>query len=269
MDSTVACSRGDACAVVTTRDVAALAEASTIVLDSWHLYDGTAVAVDRHRARFRASVAAVFGVAEEEGGSSYDHAVGHLPRSGSWFPAFVWTDEGLRLVVRPFPVEQLRRTTTLSGEPALDARKQPGIKGIDHLWQLGRRAAVTASGYDEELLVTSAGLVSEAIFATLVLVEGSELVVPSSPRLESVTLSVIREQAESHGFTVRESPVTIGQLTEADTLLTLSALHGVRAVTRLGTVEIKADSAIRDALQRSWEAARRPLLDGIATCASC
>lgn len=262
-------SAGASCPVLTGREVADLARESPIVLDSWHLYDGAAIALERHRARFAVSVAAVFDVSEEEAGASYDHAVRHLPRSGSWFPAFVWTDIGLRCAVRPFPVGRLRRSMSLVGTPVVDARKRPDIKGIDYLWQLDRRAEAVAAGGDDRLLVTGAGLVSETTFAALGLVEGSELILPDAPRLPSVTLAVVADQAAAHGLTARAEPVTVERVTGAATVLTFSALHGVRIVSRLGDRLCPGDGRLRDGLQRALEATRRPLPDGGVACASC
>lgn len=259
-------SKPPACPILTDLDVAVLARESAIVLDSWHLYDGTAVAMHRHRARFAENVAAVFGVSAEDAGTAYDHAVGHLPRSGSWFPAFVWTRDGLRLIVRAFPVERLQLSTTLDDTPLLDERKRPDIKGIDHLWQLERRGAAASRGYDDQLLVTADGVVSETIFGALAISDGTELIVPEAPRLPSVTLSVAQQHA---GLTVRFRPVTVAEIAGAPIVLTFSALHGVRLVTRLGDRPYAGDARLRDALQQTLEGARRPLPEGGDGCEFC
>lgn len=256
------------CALLTDATVAELAHAGTIVLDSWHLYDGAGVAVDRHRARFAAAVHGVFGVAPREAGAAYDHALRHLPAAGSWFPAFVWTGDGLRCAIRTFPVERLRATTTL-GAAVRDERKQPDVKGIDYLWQAEQRAAAVADGYDDRVLRTGDGLVSETVFSTLILQRGRELIAPRAPRLRGVTLSVLRDRAPDAGLTVRDEPVDLTGLRRADCVLTLSALHGVRIVERLGDVALQPDRRLREALQAALEAARRPVVDGSATCGSC
>lgn len=236
-----------------------LARESAIVLDSWHLRDGAGIAVERHRTRFTASVAEIFGVPVDESAAAYDQAGSDLPRTGSFFPAFVWTSTGLRCVVRTFPVEQLRRGTTLLETPLLDIRNRPDVKGIDYLWQLEQRATAVAAGYDDRLLVTPDGSVSETIFATLVLIRGSQLVVPDAPRLASVTLSVIADRAADHGLTVRERAVTPEAVAGSDSAFTLSALHGVRLVQRWGEHSLPGDSRLRDALQDALESARRPV----------
>lgn len=265
MTSAAGCALGPACPVLTDRAVDDLARAGTIVLDSWHLHDGTGVAVDRHRARFTAAVAEVFGVAEQESGAAYDHALGHLPISGSWFPAFVWTADGLRCAVRMFPVERLRCTTSL-GRPLPDTRKRADVKGIDYIWQVSGRTKALSEGYDDRPLVTDAALVTETIFATLLVIRGRELIVPVATRLPGVTLSVVREAA---GIRLLERPVTMAELPSADGLLTLSALHGVRVVERLGDRTLLTDRRLRNVLQQHLESARRPVTDGSRPCGSC
>lgn len=256
------CERG----LLTSASVAELAAGSPIVLDSWHLYDGGCVGLDRHRARFTAGVREVFGVAEPASAAAYDHALGHLPHDGSWFPAFAWTHAGLRCAIRPFPVERLRSTTTLRFSSTVDARKRPDVKGFDYAWQLKVRGAATEAGYDDEVLTTSDGAVSETAFATLALWRDGELVVPDVPRLESVTLSVLRGKA---GVAVRAARLAADDVLSAPGVVTLSALHGVRMVERLNETTYQQDPRLRDRLQSIVEAARRPVHEGRRACGSC
>jgi branched-subunit amino acid aminotransferase/4-amino-4-deoxychorismate lyase len=268
MTSAAACINGSACPLLTARTVLDLARESPIVLDSWHLSDGTAVAVDRHRARFTASVRDVFGIDEAHSRAAYDHALTHLPGGGSWFPALVWTRDGLRCAIRPFPVEQLRVTATLASTPLVDRRKRPAVKGIDYLWQEAAREKNTASGYDDRPLLTSGGCVSETVFSTLVVMRDDDLMVPDAPRLPSVTLSVLRDRAAGLGYTVRCEELTMADVSAADTLLLLSALHGVRVVERLGDRVLRPDDKRCQAFRATLESGRGPVV-GSASCESC
>lgn len=108
--------------MLTDRTVIELADPSPIVLDSWHVYDGAGVAVDRHRSRFTAHVRDIFGVGEQESGTAYDHGSAHLPVDGSWFPAFLRTADGLRAAGRVPHAAYLRidaERTIVSGSPEL------------------------------------------------------------------------------------------------------------------------------------------------------
>lgn len=251
-------SAGSGCALVTERTVLDLARAGTIVLDSWHLYDGAGVAIDRHRSRFSAHVHEVFGVDEQESGAAYDHALAHLPAEGSWFPAFVWTDGGLRLLVRPFPVERLHDTTTLLLVPTTDARKRPDIKGFDYLSQTYAHRQATDAGYDDQILTTADGKITETVFATVVVARNGELLVPDAPRLDSVTLAVLRERA---GRPVRPVALTASHLLTAPVVFTLSALHGVRVVERVNDGSYQPNPQLRESLQAVLETARKPVAD--------
>lgn len=259
------------CGLLTDRDVVDLARESTIVLDSWHLYGGAGVAVDRHRSRFTAHVREVFGTSEQESGAAYDHGLAHLPVEGSWFPAFVWTADGMRLLVRPFPVEQLRRTTTLLLASTEDARKRPDIKGFDFLSQMYAHRQASDAGYDDQVLVTRDGSLSEAVFAALILARDGELIVPDAPRLDSVTLAALKERA---GRPVRVATVTASHLLAAPAVFTLSALHGVRLVERVNDMSYQVNPALRGRLQAALEEARVPVIDALPSgmrlsCASC
>jgi branched-subunit amino acid aminotransferase/4-amino-4-deoxychorismate lyase len=247
---------GPECRLLTETAVVDLARAGTIVLDSWHLSDGAGVAVDRHRARFVAQVQEIFGVGREESGAAYDQGLAQLPADGSWFPAFVWTADGLRLLLRPFPVEQLRETTTLLLRSTQDARRRPDINGFDFLSQMYAHRQATDAGYDDQLLVTPEGSLSEAVFATVVLAQNGELLVPDAPRLDSITLTVLRERA---GRPVRITTVTASHLLAAPAVFTLCSLHGVRLVERVNDAAYQANPALRDRLQSALEEARRPV----------
>lgn len=247
---------GPECRLLTDTSVVDLARAGTIVVDSWHLDEGAGVAVDRHRSRFTAHVREIFGIGEEESSAAYDHALAHLPLDGSWFPAFAWTADGPRLLLRPFPVEQLRQTTSLLLRPTPDARKRPDIKGFDYLSQTYAHRDATDAGYDDQVLVTAGGAVSETVFATLVVARGGELIVPDAPRLDSVTLAVLRENS---GRPVRVGTVTASHLLAAPAVFTLSSLHGVRVVERVNDASYQPNPQLRASLQATLDAARRPV----------
>lgn len=259
------------CLLLTDRTVVDLARSGSIVLDSWHLSDGTGIGIDRHRTRFTAHVREVFGIDPAESGAAYDHGLGHLPTTGSWFPGFVWTGDGLHLLVRPFPVERLRTSTTLLLAGLRDARKRPDIKGFDYLSQQYAHQQATDAGYDDQVLSTPDGSLSEAVFATVVIAQRGELVVPDAPRLDSVTLDVLREYADRP---VRQATVTASHLLAAPAAYTLSALHGVRVVDRVNSTTYQPNPQLRDRLQAAIERARGPvsalLPEGMRLpCASC
>lgn len=249
---------GPSCRLLSDRSVAELARAGTIVLDSWHLSDGAGVAVDRHRDRFTTQVQDVFGIRREESQAAYDHALAHLPSDGSWYPAFVWTADGPRVLVRPFPVDKLQRRTTLLLRATPDARKRPDIPGFDYLSQLYAHQQATDAGYDDQILVTADGSLSETVFATLVIARQGELIVPDAPRVNSVTLSVLRESVRRP---VRTATVTASHLLAAPAVFTLSALHGVRLVDRVNTASYQPNPNLRGKFQDAVEAHRQPVVN--------
>jgi branched-subunit amino acid aminotransferase/4-amino-4-deoxychorismate lyase len=197
------------------------------VADSFLVVDGSAVAFDRHAARFAAGLH-VSGI-DVDVDRFVAGVTTALPREGRWFPRIEAIEYGdgalLRLLIRPAP-EALDTVTiaTAAGDP----RTHPTTKGPD-LVALGNLRRDSGAG---EAIILSDGHIIEGAWSSLVWWKDDRLhrVDPRIPRLASVTEGVLLDHARYIGAAVTESVATPSDLDGAE-IWVLSALHGIRVVT--------------------------------------
>ncbi|MFM6968551.1 MAG: aminotransferase class IV [Microbacteriaceae bacterium] len=198
-----------------------------VAADSLLLVDGSAVALDRHFARFAGGISSQ-GIDLDIPQFERDvRAI--LPRHGRWFPRIEAVDYGdgvlLRLLVRSAP-DALETATLASAQ--VDPRTQPTVKGPD-LAALGNLRR--DSGADEAVILAD-GTIAEGAWSSIVWWDGDRLhrVDSAIPRLSSVTESVLVDHARYIGAPIIESVATPEQLDGAEVWI-LSALHGIRVAT--------------------------------------
>jgi branched-subunit amino acid aminotransferase/4-amino-4-deoxychorismate lyase len=188
--------------------------------DSWLVVDGHARAVDRHWARFSAAC----GLDLTKFRAEVERAI---PASGRWFPRVELHDDGqLAFHVRPAPPREPTVTAWVADE---DPRHHPRIKGpdLERLAALRRRAAAHQAG--EAVIADSEGRLLEGAYTSLLWWEGETLcaVPDDAPILPGITRALLIELADE----VELRRPTPQDLAGRETWL-VSALHGIRAVTR-------------------------------------
>jgi branched-subunit amino acid aminotransferase/4-amino-4-deoxychorismate lyase len=209
-------------------DPTPLRETSVVrVADSWLTVDGTAVALDRHFARFAGSVRAQNSNVDV---SAFTDAVRHaLPESGRWFPRIEAIDSDgeltLRVLMRTAPEPSLDVTLATATR---DPRSNPSVKGPD-LAALGALRTELEVG---EAIILDDGFLAEGAWSSIVWWKNDTLhcVDSSIARLPGVTESVIRDFARHIGSTVVPARVQPEELDGAEVWV-LSALHGIRIAT--------------------------------------
>jgi branched-subunit amino acid aminotransferase/4-amino-4-deoxychorismate lyase len=188
--------------------------------DSWLVTDGHARAVDRHWARFSAAC----GIELAEFRAEVERAI---PSEGRWFPRVELHDDGeLAFHVRPAPP---REPTVTAWIADTDPRRHPRIKGPD-LERLGAlRDRANAHGAQEAVLTDPDGRLLEGAYTSLLWWEDETLcaVPDDAPILPGITRALLLELAGEVDF---RRP-TARELSGRETWL-VSALHGIRAVTR-------------------------------------
>jgi branched-subunit amino acid aminotransferase/4-amino-4-deoxychorismate lyase len=199
--------------------------------DSWLVVDGRVRAVDRHWARF-AAACADHGIAPEALAAFRGRVEREVPARGRWFPRIELRADGeLAVVVRPAPSREPTVAAWIADVP--DPRRSPRRKGpdLDRLAALRERAA--AHGAGEAMLADEAGRLLEGAFTSLLWWEGETLcVVPDdAPILPGITRALLIEIAAAHGTPVARRRPAPDELADRETWL-VSALHGIRAVTR-------------------------------------
>jgi branched-subunit amino acid aminotransferase/4-amino-4-deoxychorismate lyase len=195
-----------------------------LAADSWLVVDGRARALDRHWARF-SGACAEHGVDTRTFRADVDRAV---PAVGRWFPRVELRADGeLALHVRPAPPREPTVTAWIADVP--DPRRAPRTKGpdLERLAALRERAATHGAG--EAVIADADGLLLEGAYTSLLWWEGETLcAVPGdAPILPGITRALLLELADAVELR-RPAP---RELERRETWL-VSALHGIRAVTR-------------------------------------
>jgi branched-subunit amino acid aminotransferase/4-amino-4-deoxychorismate lyase len=202
-----------------------------LAADSWLVVDGRVRAVERHWARFSATCRA-HGVEPEALAALRADVERTLPAEGRWFPRVELRADGeLAVQVRAAPPREPTVVAWIADVP--DPRRAPRRKGpdLERLAALRERAA--AHGAGEAVLADADGRLLEGAFTSLLWWEGETLcaVPDDAPILPGVTRALLIELARG-----RDTPVTLRRSAPAALAgreaWLVSALHGIRAVTR-------------------------------------
>jgi branched-subunit amino acid aminotransferase/4-amino-4-deoxychorismate lyase len=202
-----------------------------LAADSWLVVDGRVRAVDRHWARF-AATCAEHGVGSDAVAALRARVEGAVPSEGRWFPRVELRSDGeLAVQVRPAPPREPTVVAWIADVP--DPRREPRRKGpdLERLAALRERAA--AHGAGEAVLSDADGRLLEGAFTSLLWWEGETLCVvcDDAPVLPGVTRGLLVELAREQGAPVAQRRPAPRELAGRETWL-VSALHGIRAVTR-------------------------------------
>ncbi|GLY33589.1 aminotransferase class IV [Kineosporia sp. NBRC 101731] len=236
------------------------------VADSWLVDEGRCRGIEEHRARFVRSMSmmdahppSVRPLTSGWVNRFMDDVLAVLPRSGRWFPRVDRTGDELTLWIRPAP--DLSSEVVLWGPGVPDPRIRPGVKGPDlpRLADLRRQAALVGAG--EALLVSPAGTVLEGALSTVLWWRGDVLYSPprSDAVLPGVTWGLLDGIAGAWGVETRHENVPPTALEGLETW-SVSALHGIRAVTGWRGLDMKAGAACQaPAWQAALLALARPL----------
>lgn len=192
----------------------------TLAADSWLVDDGRTRAVDRHWARF----AAACGFDLTEFRAEVERAI---PVSGRWFPRVELHDDGeLAFQVRPAPPREPTVTAWIADS---DPRRAPRIKGPDLERLAALREQAAEHGAGEAVIADPEGRLLEGAYTSLLWWEGETLcaVPDDAPILPGITRALLIELAPAVELR-RPAPQ---ELAGRETWL-VSALHGIRAVTR-------------------------------------
>jgi branched-subunit amino acid aminotransferase/4-amino-4-deoxychorismate lyase len=199
--------------------------------DSWLVVDGRVRAFERHWMRFSAACGE-HGVTPEALATFRAHVERAVPAHGRWFPRIELRQDGeLAVLVRPAPPREPTVVAWLADVP--DPRRSPRRKGpdLDRLAALRQRAA--AHGAGEAVLADADGRLIEGAFTSLLWWQDDTLcVVPDdAPILPGVTRALLVELASGRDTPVAQRRPAPDELVDCEIWL-VSALHGIRAVTR-------------------------------------
>jgi branched-subunit amino acid aminotransferase/4-amino-4-deoxychorismate lyase len=220
-----------------------------LAADSWLVVDGRVRAVERHWTRFSA-VCGEHGVAPEALATFRARVERAVPAHGRWFPRIELREDGeLAVLVRPAPPREPTVVAWIADVP--DPRRFPRRKGpdLDRLAALRDRAA--AQGAGEAVLADADGRLLEGAFTSLLWWEGETLwaVPDDAPILPGITRGLLIDLASERDTPVAQRRPAPEELAGRETWL-VSALHGVRTVTRWAAGSTPAGAAARSA---TWQ----------------
>jgi branched-subunit amino acid aminotransferase/4-amino-4-deoxychorismate lyase len=217
-----------------------------LAADSWLVADGRVRAVERHWARFSATCRE-HGVEPEALAAFRAEVELVLPAEGRWFPRVELRQHcELALDLRPAPAREPTVVGWIADVP--DPRRAPRRKGpdLERLAALRERAA--AHGAGEAVLADADGRLLEGAFTSLLWWEGETLcaVPDDAPILPGVTRALLIELARERATPMAQRCPVAQELADRETWL-VSALHGIRAVTRWANTGPRAGDAPRAA----------------------
>jgi branched-subunit amino acid aminotransferase/4-amino-4-deoxychorismate lyase len=202
-----------------------------LAADSWLVDHGRVRAVERHWARFSATCRE-HGVASEALAALRVRVEDAVPPEGRWFPRVELRADGeLAVRVRPAPPREPTIVAWLADVP--DPRHVPRRKGPDLERLGGLRERAAAHGAGEAMLVDADGRLLEGAFTSLLWWEEETLwaVPDDAPILPGITRALLIDLARESDTAVAHRRPAPQELAGRETWL-VSALHGIRAVTR-------------------------------------
>ena len=218
---------------------ATLSESLTVA-DSFLVRNGRVRALDKHFARFQASI--VDDQTQGELEPFFESLKLLIPTEGDWFPRMEYRDQlpaGERLVFRLRESPERTESLSLWSSDEPDPRKQFQIKGPDLsiCQQIRRRANL--SGADEAVLLSESGHVADGALSSIVWWRDDVLYGPddSTNWLPSITRNLVFELANQAGYETGTERATPSQLLDCE-VWSLSSLQGIRYVTAWDGVQL-------------------------------
>jgi branched-subunit amino acid aminotransferase/4-amino-4-deoxychorismate lyase len=225
------------------------------VADSWLTVDGATVALDRHLARFAQSADAQGLVRPLD--EFFTAVVVAIPSTGAWFPRVELTVRGeLQLSLRKAPERTL---DVIAWSSPTDPRTEPALKGPDIPALEELRVQARATGATEPVILNSEGFIVDGATTCLMWWREGILYTPPAEyaRVDSVTVSVVRDLAAAAGVSVREELAGASDLAGAE-VWALNALHGIRPVRSwIGGPELTVDPERLGTWRQWYESARQ------------
>lgn len=215
-------------------------EDSLSVADSFLVTSGLVRGLDKHLVRFANSI-------EDEKTkrqlpSFFSEVVKLIPQTSDWFPRVEYRamqPEGQRLFLRLRDAPERTETCTLWTSDEADPRQNPKIKGPDLAYGQRLRRAANLHGAEEAVIVDSAGHIADGALSSIVWWQEEVLYGPDEATnwLPSVTRELVFEIAAQAGYQTQEVRARPEDL-EGCEVWTLSALQGIRGVTRWGSLTL-------------------------------
>ncbi|MFE3454517.1 aminotransferase class IV [Nonomuraea sp. NPDC059194] len=143
-------------------------------------------------------------------------------------------------------------TVPQSVKPVVYQRFLPHIKHMGGFPQAYFGRLVAAEGYDEGLLTTADGLISEGLITNLGCFDGSAVIWPDAPMLSGITMQLMERALRAAGIPQERRPVRVADLGSCEAVF-LTNSRGVVMVGRLEQDALKLDDAFAARLLGLYE----------------
>jgi branched-subunit amino acid aminotransferase/4-amino-4-deoxychorismate lyase len=115
-------------------------------------------------------------------------------------------------------------------------------------WGQGRfREIALAAGFDEGLLVDETGRISEGTITNVGFWRDGTVIWPGAPKLEGITMLLLRRQLTAAGIGQAEEPVRVRDLASYDGMILCNS-QGWAPVSRVDDLMIPQDQAFTDVI---------------------
>ena len=128
--------------------------------------------------------------------------------------------------------------------------KHIGGFGQGHHARMARRA-----GFDDALFTGRDGAVSETSIANIGFLLGDELVWPSAPALQGITMQLLEPRLATAGIPTRRGPVHVADLPSCEAAFVTNA-RGIAPVGRIDDVQLPGNRDVMAVLQRLYAEVR-------------
>ncbi|WP_283136989.1 aminotransferase class IV [Rhizohabitans arisaemae] len=162
--------------------------------------------------------------------------------------------------VRVYVMEGDRPEVIATAKPPIEVAEAPRSlrsvvyqRFLPHIKQAGGFAQaylmgqVKREGFDEALLTTEDGLISEGAITNVGCFDGDRVVWPDAPMLRGITMQLLEEVFAAEGVVQERRPLKVSDLPGYD-LVFLTNSHGVVVVDRVDAQPLKVDENLRTQL---------------------
>jgi branched-subunit amino acid aminotransferase/4-amino-4-deoxychorismate lyase len=124
-------------------------------------------------------------------------------------------------------------------------------------WAQGRfHELAVAAGFDDALLVDETGRISEGSITNVGFWRDDAVIWPAAPKLEGITMLIIRRELAARGIQQADAIVRVGDLDAYGGMILCNA-RGWARVSRVDSARVRHDDAFTDAIGAAFDACPR------------
>ncbi len=135
-------------------------------------------------------------------------------------------------------------------------RELPEVKHIGLFGTVHQRRRVQRAGFDDVLFVDASGRVSEGATWNIGFLRNGRVSWPDANCLSGVTMRLASAAMERQGIEVHWEPITLSEISQADSAFITNAGVGLRPVAAIDGLLLSDGASFVDQLRKEYEATR-------------